>query len=165
MMNSGYDGIPDRAADPVTTGSLEKTLRQAKPDDLAQFFADQQTSLIRDRRPFMAYMDEKIKARGLTKQAVLLAADLPEKYGYRLLEEERHNRKRDVYLRICYAAGLSLKESQQALRLAGHEKLYARIPRDAVLIVGFNECMNVDAVNELLKQYDFEPLKACGENE
>ena len=164
MMNSG-DGIADRAADTVTTGNLEKTLQQAKPDDLAQFFADQQTALIRDRRPFMAFMDEKIKARGLTKQAVLLAADLPEKYGYRLLEEERHNRKRDVYLRICYAAGLSLKETQQALRLARHEKLYARIPRDAVLIVGCNEGMSVDAVNELLAQYGLEPLKPCGENE
>ncbi len=165
MMFSETDGITNREADTATTGSLEKTLQKAKPDDLVQFFTDQQTALIRTERPFMAFMSGIIKARGLTRQAVLLAADLPEKYGYRLLEEDRHSRKRDVYLRLCYAAGLSVREAQQALRLAGHEKLYARIPRDAALIVAFNEGLNVDAVNELLRRYGFEPLKTCGENE
>ena len=112
----------------------------------------------------MDFMDKKIRVRGLTKQAVLLAADLPEKYGYRILEEERHSRKRDVYLRLCFAAGFSVRETQQALRLAGHEKLYARVPRDAALIAALNEGLKVDAVNELLERFAFEALQPCGEN-
>lgn len=152
-----------KAKEIITTGSLEQTLEKAKPNDLGKFFAEKEASLISGQRPFMAFMNEKLRERGLTKQEVLLAADIPEKYGYRLLEEERRSRKRDVYLRLCYAAKLSLKEAQQALRLTGHEKLYARISRDAVLIVGFNEKMNVDTVNELLLRYNFEPLKPCGE--
>ena len=153
------------AEETVTTGSLENTLKQARPEDLNRYFSENREALIRGERPFMAFMDERIKARGLTKQAVLLAADLPEKYGYRLLEEERNSRKRDVYLRLCYAVGLSLREAQQALRLAGHEKLYARILRDAALIVAFNEGLKVDAVNELLERYGFEMLQPCGESE
>lgn len=36
-----------------------------------------------------------------------MKADIPERYGYKLLSGEKHTRQRDVILRICYAAGLS----------------------------------------------------------
>lgn len=148
-----------------TTDHLENALKQVKPDGLGAYYAEHRDALVRGARPFMEYMNARLKERGLTKQEVILAADLPEKYGYRLLEEERHTQKRDIYLRLCYAAGLTLKEAQRALRLAGQEELYARIPRDAALIVGFEQRMKVDAVNEMLESNGFEPLKPCGENE
>ncbi len=151
--------------DVSTTDELEKTLSRVRPDEIDRYYAEEEARLIQEKRPFMAFMDELIRRCGMTKQALLLKANIPEKYGYRLLEEERHSRKRDVYLRLCFAAGADLNEAQRALRLAGHEKLYARIPRDAAFIVALNEHMDVDAVNELLERYGLEPLAPCGDSE
>ena len=47
---------------------------------------------------------------------VFLKADIPERYGYKLLSGEKHTKQRDVILRICYAAEFTLKETQRALR-------------------------------------------------
>jgi len=149
--------------DALSTDNLQKILQKAKPDDIPAFYEAHQADLITGSRPFMAYMNALIRGKGLSKQNVILAADLPEKYGYKLLDEEKHTQKRDVYLRLCYGAHLTLKEAQRALRLAGQEQLYARIRRDSALIIGFNNGLGVDEVNEVLLQYGLEPLSPCGE--
>ena len=149
----------------LSTDSLQKILQKAKPDDIPAYYEAHREELITGNRPFMDYMNARIKEKGLSKQNVILAADLPEKYGYKLLNEEKHTQKRDIYLRLCYGAHLSLKEAQRALRLAGQEQLYARIKRDSALIIGFNNGLNVDEVNEVLQQYDLVPLLPCGNNE
>ena len=154
-----------QVAETSTTDALEGALKQVKPDGLKAYFAEHREALVQGKRPFMEYMNERLRERGRTKQEIILAADLPEKYGYRLLEEERHTQKRDIYLRLAYGAGLSLKETQRALRLAGQEELYARIPRDAALIVGLEQKMKVDAVNDMLLCHGFDALQPCGENE
>lgn len=50
-----------------------------------------------------------------------MKADIPERYGYKLLSGEKHTRQRDVILRICYAAGLSnaLEANGEASGTAG----------------------------------------------
>jgi len=149
----------------LSTDSLTEILLKAKPDGIPSYCEAQKNSLITGSRPFMDYMNARIKEKGLSKQNVILAADLPEKYGYKLLDEEKHTHRRDIYLRLCYAARLSLKEAQRALRLAGQEELYARIKRDAALIIGFNTGLTVDQVNDVLLQYDLDPLSPCGNNE
>ena len=146
----------------ISTDSLQKILQQAKPDDIPAFYREQKDALITGSRPFMDYMNARLKEKGLSKQQVILAADLPEKYGYKLLNEEKHTQKRDVYLRLCFGAQLSLKEAQRALRLAGQEQLYARLRRDAALIIGFNSGFGVDKVNEVLQQYGLDQLMPCG---
>ena len=108
----------------LSTDSLQEILQKAKPDDIPAYYETHGPDLISGKRPFMDYMTERIREKGLSKQEVILAADLPEKYGYKLLDEEKHTQKRDVYLRLCYGARLSLKEAQRALRLAGQEQLY-----------------------------------------
>ncbi len=149
----------------LSTDSLQKILQQAKPDDIPAYYEAHKEDLITGNRPFTDHMNARIREKGLTKQNVILAADLPEKYGYKLLNEEKHTQKRDIYLRLCYGARLSLKEAQRALRLAGQEQLYPRIRRDSALIIGFNSGLSVDEVNEILLQYGLEPLEPCGNSE
>ena len=57
-----------------------------------------------------------LKEKRITQQMVFLKADIPEKYGYKLLSGEKHTRQRDIILRICYAAELTLEQTQRALR-------------------------------------------------
>ena len=66
-------------------------------------------------------------------------------------------------MRICYAAHLTLDEAQKALRIYGMPEMYARVPRDAVLMICFNERPgSVLDVNAMLNKNKLVPLKSCG---
>ena len=93
---------------------------------------------------------------------MFIAADIPERYGYKLLSGEKHTVKRDVLLRLSIGAGLGLRDTNRALKLYGLTELYARIPRDSVLIIGIQQGLDVHGMDELLLSHGFEPLLPCG---
>lgn len=115
---------------------------------------------------FSVYIKDLLREKGLTQQKVFLLADIPERYGYKLLSGEKHTKQRDVILRICYAAECTLEETQKALRKYEMPQLYAKIPRDALLMIIFNERPGsiIDA-NTLLKKNGMEPLRTSGVQE
>ena len=115
---------------------------------------------------FSVYIKDLLRGKGLTQQKVFLLADIPERYGYKLLSGEKHTKQRDVILRICYAAECTLEETQKALRKYEMPQLYAKIPRDALLMIIFNERPGsiIDA-NTLLKKNGMEPLRTSGVQE
>ncbi|MBP8720835.1 MAG: hypothetical protein KBH72_09315, partial [Lachnospiraceae bacterium] len=84
-------------------------------------------------------------------------------YGYKLLSGEKRTRQRDVILRICYAAKFSLAETQRALKKYEMPELYAKVPRDALLMIAFNERPgSILDVNDLLNQKGLQPLRTSG---
>ena len=112
---------------------------------------------------FSIYIKNILSEKGMTQQAVFLKADIPERYGYKLLSGEKHTKQRDVILRICYAAELSLAETQRALQNYEMPVLYAKIPRDALLMIIFNERPgSIIEVNALLKENNMAPLRTSG---
>ncbi len=112
---------------------------------------------------FFVYMKDLLKKKAITQQMVFLRADIPERYGYKLLSGEKRTRQRDVILRICYAAELSLEETQRALKKYDMPALYPKVPRDAFLMILFNERPgNVIEINELLKKNEMDPLRTSG---
>ena len=77
-------------------------------------------------------------------------------------------KQRDVILRICYAAEFTLQETQKALRLYRMDTLYARDPRDALLMTCFNIRLRqgrLSDLNELLVRNGFEALRSSGKQE
>ena len=104
-----------------------------------------------------------IKKKKLKQQDVFLAADIPEKYGYKLLSGEKHTKQRDVILRLCYAAELNLDETQKALKLYRMPELYAKIQRDALIMIAFNERPgSIIDVNSFLKKNGMDILRPSG---
>ena len=102
----------------------------------------------------------------MTQQMLFLKADIPERYGYKLLSGEKHTRQRDIILRICYAAELTLDQTQSALRKYEMPQLYAKIPRDALLMLIFQERPGgIIEVNELLKEKGMDMLRTSGVQE
>lgn len=149
-----------------TTEELEKQLGSTHVRDIAAFMRENREELLPSERPFSAYMREKIRGKGLRQQDIFLWADIPERYGYKLLSGERHTRQRDVLLRLCYAAKFTLQETQKALKIYEMPQLYARIPRDAVLMIAFNERPgSILEVNALLKSQGMEMLRTSGSQE
>ena len=146
-----------------TTTELEKILGNTHPDQIEQFLQDNADKMIRDGKIFSIYIHEKLREKGVTQQEVFLRADIPERYGYKLLSEYKKTKQRDYIIRICYAAGMNLEQTQKALTLYGMAPLYPRIPRDAVLMIAFNQHSgDLLSVNQLLVSHGMEPLRACG---
>ena len=68
--------------------------------------------------------------------------------------------------RICYAAELTLEQTQRALRKYEMPQLYAKIQRDALLMLIFQDRPGgIIEVNELLSKKGMEMLRTSGVQE
>lgn len=108
---------------------------------------------------FPGYINALLQQKNLKRQDVLIKANLPQKYGYKLLSGEFHTTDRDKILRICFSMEMTLKETQRALKLYGMSELYPKIIRDVLLIVAIGQKIyDIDQVNDILKKEGQAPL-------
>lgn len=148
------------------TKELVDILGKTHISEFDKFCKEQKDSLDPDRNSFSEYIKQLLKEKKITQQMVFLKADIPERYGYKLLSGEKHTRQRDIILRICYAAEMTLEETQIALQKYEMPQLYAKIQRDALLMLIFNERPGgIIEVNELLKEKGLEMLRTSGVQE
>ena len=147
----------------ISTKELTDILGKTHLSDFEKYCKDNKSSMNPDADSFSIYIKNLLVKKRITQQTVFLRADIPERYGYKLLSGEKRTRQRDVILRICYAAELTLEETQRALKKYEMPELYAKIPRDALLMIIFNERPgSIIEVNSLLKQHGMEPLRTSG---
>ncbi len=147
----------------LNTKELVDILGKTHLSEFEDYCKENKKSMNLDKDSFPVYIKDCLAKRRITQQTVFLKADIPERYGYKLLSGEKHTRQRDVILRICYAAELTLEETQRALKKYEMPELYAKIPRDALLMIIFNERPgSIIEVNGLLKQKGMEPLRTSG---
>ncbi len=149
--------------DEKSTGELTEILGKTHLSEFEKYCRENKDSMHDGTADFFVYMKDLLKKKAITQQMVFLRADIPERYGYKLLSGEKRTRQRDVILRICYAAELSLEETQRALKKYDMPALYPKVPRDAFLMILFNERPgNVIEINELLKKNEMDPLRTSG---
>ena len=145
------------------TYELEKILGKTHPDEYDDYIRENKDSMLSDSNSFSAFFKEVLKKNGISQQMAFLRADVPERYGYKILTGEKSTRQRDIILRLCYAAEMTLEEAQKALKKYGMAQLYAKIPRDAMIMIGFNERPgSIIELNTLLKMNNLEPLRTSG---
>lgn len=148
------------------TGELKEVLGKTHISDMEHFFSENANDLLNGDRPFADYFREVLKTKSVMQKDVFLLADIPEKYGYKLISEEKRTKQRDVILRLCYAATFTLDETQKALKLYELPELYPRIPRDALIMVCFNERPgSIIDVNHYLMKNKMDPLRTSGVQE
>ncbi len=145
------------------TNDLKEVLGRTHLSEFDKYCNENKDSMNNDEDSFSIYIKDLLANKGITQQSVFLNADIPERYGYKLLSGEKHTKQRDVILRICYAAELSLNETQRALKKYEMPELYPKIPRDALMMIIFNERPgSILDVNALLKKNGMEPLRTSG---
>ena len=145
------------------TRDLGQVLEGTRLEGFDQYLQENRESLSEDSEAFSIYIKGLLARKGITQQAVFLKADIPERYGYKLLSGEKHTRQRDILLRICYAAEMTLEETQSALEKYEMPALYPKRPRDALLMLIFRERPgSILDVNALLKKHGMEPLRTSG---
>lgn len=144
-----------------TTRELEGILSNGHKDQINNYFENEANELL--DKTFGDYFRDVLLTKKITQQALFLRADISEKYGYKLVSQEKHTNQRDVIIRLCYAGEFSFEETQRALKLYGMSPLYARVKRDALLIAAFNSRQgNILDLNQYLKDNGEKPLKNCG---
>ncbi len=137
----------------------QNNLLDISPDELSFFLARNEEMMLRSRHPWSDYMRAKFREHEVLQQNVFLAADIPERYGYKLISGEKHTTDRDTILRICLAAEFTLGETQESLILYGMAPLYWRIPRDAAFIVVFNHRIyDIHDVDAILRENNLPPF-------
>ncbi len=145
-----------------STAQLNEILGKTHPSDISSFIKENKDDLY-DDKAFGTYVKSRIKEKGLSQQKIFIDADVPEKYGYKLISGEKRTKQRDVILRLCYAANFSIEEVQKALRIYGMPELYSKKERDAVLMIIFNERPgSIIDVNAILKKHGLPLLRTSG---
>ena len=148
------------------TSELKNILNNSSLKDYDNYLKNNQEDKVEPGESFTVYFKELLQKKNLTQLKVFLRADIPERYGYKILSGEKRTRQRDIILRLCYAADFTLDETQRFLKMYELPTLYAKIPRDALLMLIFNEhSKNILEINELLKSHGFEPLRTSGMQE
>lgn len=138
------------------TEDLMNTLHGAGPGEMQAYL---QENFTHGQPTFAGYIDRLLEEKGMKRQEVLLRANLPQKYGYKLLSGESHTTDRDKLLRICFAMELTLKQTQRVLKLYGMNELYPKDKRDVVLIVALGRRQfDIDSISEELQDQGMAPL-------
>ena len=129
-----------------------------------------------DLEPFHVYASniiakKKVEAFGIEKKAyekkqIFKRADIKESYGYKLLNGSGSlGNKRDIVIRIAFAADFTVDEVNRALKCAGFRPLYVKDLRDAFIYKVFAtriNCRDVYELDELLEANGFEKLESVG---
>ncbi len=146
-----------------STRELEEVLGKTHLKEFDKYCEENKDSLNTESSAFSTYVKGIMSERGITQQSVFVNADIPERYGYKLLSGEKRTKQRDVILRICYASEMTLDETQRALKKYEMPELYAKVPRDAMLMIIFNERPgSIIDVNSVLKSKKMAPLRTSG---
>ena len=120
-------------------------------DDVKKFLADNADNL---RQFTLAeYLKHLLDEKNLSAAQVIRDSQLDEGYA-RHIFGGRKNPAREKILSLALAMKLSPKETDYLLYYAGHEKLYARNPWDAVIIFALENGKDVLQTNELLTDLD-----------
>ena len=107
---------------------------------------------------FPEYFQSLDAVKEMDSRNLIRSSGLERSYYYQVMKGTRRP-GRDKVLRLCLAAGLSLKETTRALELSGNAVLYPRRRRDIILTVAVNQMADVDDTNLLLFKYGMKPLE------
>jgi len=158
-----------------STKTLEDALlnpnnKQNSHIDVSTFFEEHKDSFLSPLTPFHTYFKEQLKenakrGKKMAIKDIFIKADIPMGYGYKLVSGDKVTKKRDIVLRLLYAAEFSLDQTQKALKIYGLPQLYVKKKRDVVIMICFNERLgDIEYINNELRKEGFEILEECGES-
>lgn len=138
-----------------TTDELNNELKEA--DDIRRFMKTNEDELILGK--ISDFLNELIEKKGLKKAQVIEKANLQKTYAYEVLNGRKRNPSRDFLLRLAFAMGLDLEETQTLLKHSRMPQLYARNSRDSIIIYAINNKKSLIDCNVLLDEMKEKPLE------
>ena len=134
-----------RVKEPLTDELLAELLNS---DDPVEFAAKNRIA----RRNLPEYLQQLLDEKGLKRSEVVRDAGLNPTYGYEIFMG-RKRASRDYLLQIAFALGATLQETNRILQAAGHNELYCKNRRDAIIIFCIDRGYPLMRVDEELYRF------------
>ena len=115
-------------------------------------------------RTLPEYLHVLLEEKGLRRTDVVRDAQIGETYGYYIFTGQRHP-KRDYVLRLAFALGCNLQETNRLLQAAGLNGLYCKNRRDVIIIFGIEHEFTLHQVDEQLFSFGEETLQDCSDEQ
>ncbi len=126
-------------------------LELEKNGSFAKFAETNEESFVHS--DFSEYISLLSREKEMAPIQVIKNAQIDRVYGHQLFSGVRKP-SRDKVLQLAFGFGLSLEETQKLLRMADKSSLYPKIKRDAAVIFGLNNRMQISEVQEFLYALD-----------
>lgn len=105
------------------------------------------------------YLELLINEKKLKKSEVILKSNLDKNYAYQIFNGNKINPSRNKILMLAFGMSLSVGEARKLLKVACVSDLYARSPRDSIIIYCLNKQLSLIDANEYLNDYNLELLE------
>lgn len=112
-----------------------------------------------EERQLSDYLQELLQLHNMARSEVIRASGMNATYCYQVFQGTRHP-SRDNVLMIAFGMGCTLDETQRMLRFAGHNELWCKVRRDAILIFCLEHHLSRAACDDELWRLGEETLLA-----
>ena len=109
------------------------------------------------KRSLPYYLQQLLDEKGLKRAEVVRAAGLGATYGYQIFMGQRKP-ARDKVLQIVFALKCTLQEANRALQAAGHNELYCKNRRDAIIIFCLDHGHSLQETDDELFRFNEETI-------
>ena len=127
------------------TDELQKELTSAP--DLSRFLSENEENFIDE--PFCELLKVLFEKSGLSKSALAKRAGTSDVYLYQVFSGGRAP-SRDRTLCLCFGLSATLEETQELLKHSGFAQLYAKNRRDAIIMYGLSQGVELSEINDRL---------------
>ena len=103
-------------------------------------------------RSLAEYLDALLLEKGLRRSVVVREAGINETFGYQIFTGARRA-SRDNLLKLAFATGCSLRETNRLLQAGGANELYCKNRRDAIVIFAISHGYALQKTEEELYRF------------
>lgn len=128
-----------------------------KSDSFADIAKVLNSNVEKEEVTFCHYLYKVMETHQASAKDVIVKCGIERSYFYHILSGKKIP-ARNIILRIALSIPAALEETNQLLRLAEQGTLYAKVRRDAVIIYCIDKKYTLQQTNELLKEYQEQPL-------
>lgn len=143
--------------DRQSTEELNETLKSTSCDGFSEYLKKlQEAPSLQDY--FSIYMAQ----HNMTAAEIIKNSGISRSYAHEILNGKKQHPSRDHLLALCLGAHMDLNTTQHALRIAQQGELYAKVLRDAAIMMHINHRVwNLVKINLFLAEHD---LTIIGKN-
>lgn len=130
------------------TDHLDQQLKSTSLENFSDYLKNlQQLPSLQD------FFSVYIAKHDLKISQIIKNSGISQSYAHEILRNEASS-SRDYLLALCLGAHMNLKTTQHALRIAQLGELYAKVPRDAAIMMHINnEKWNLIDINIFLEEH------------
>lgn len=137
----------------IRTSALFLELKQ--DGTFAKYVDKNETNFI--KTDFTEYLGLLSREKEIPPVQIIKNAQIDRVYGHQIFNGIRKP-SRDKVFQLAFGMGCTLEETQKLLRLADRSSLYPKIKRDAAVIYGLHNRLQIHEMQELLFSMDLPVL-------